>query len=202
VSWATKPRLRRLRIASHVALLLTALPACRPSPSGAVPAKSDGAGRPKAGQCDGPPALAVTPLVVDAMNGGEPLELVLGQDGTVRFKDKIVARISGACLLDPGGGVLRSVDGHAVVSGRQGELAGAFQRRATWIDMYGKPVPAGEVLVQIGGTTLGVIPDGSLYMSQPREPAVQITTSIHGDVARARRTALVLLDALWLLDVP
>jgi hypothetical protein len=31
---------------------------------------------------------------------------------------------------------------------------------------------------------------------------VQITTSIHGDVARARRTALVLLDALWLLDVP
>jgi len=135
LTWAPEPRLRSFPIASYVALLLTALAACRLGPSGAVPTRSHGFGRPKAGQCDGPPALAVTPLVVDAMNGGEPLELVLGQDGTVRFKSKIVARISGACLLDAGGGVLRSVDAHAVVSGGQGELAGAFQ---------------GEVLVQAG----------------------------------------------------
>jgi len=197
-----EPRLRRLRIASYVALLLSALPTCRPSQSGAVPGKSDSAGRPEAGQCEGPPALEVTPLVVDGMNGGEPLELVLDRDGSVRFKNKVVARISGACLLDPGGGVLRSVDAHAIVTGRQGERAGVLQRRSIWIDMYGKPVSPGEVLVQAGGSTLGVVPDGSLYMSQPGEPAVQITTSIRGDVARARRTALVLIDAIWLLDVP
>jgi hypothetical protein len=71
----------------------------------------------------------------------------IGADGAFRSQGKIVGRISGSCVLDARGRLLRSVDANGIVYGTERELAGVFQHRPTWVDTYGQALLVDEVLV-------------------------------------------------------
>ncbi len=185
------------------ALLLVVFPACRRSREGDEAAGIAPRHSPASGECDAAAgALAVTPLVRETSSGEEHPRIALGADGWLTIQGKIVGRVSGACILDARGKVLRSVDESGVVYGAQRELAGVFQRRSKWVDTYGKILLVDEVLVDANGSTIGITPDGSVYSSEPDAPAISMPTGIRGDIVRARRTGLLLFDVAAELETP
>ncbi len=186
------------------ALLLTVLHACRRSKNGDEGAATVALRRsPTLGECDAAGgALAVTPLVFETSSGEDHPRIALGADGRFTCQGKVVGRLSGACVLDARGKVLRSVDANGIVYGAQRELAGVFQRRPKWVDGDGKTLRVDEVLVSATGNTIGITPDGAIYSAEPGAPAVSMPAGILGDVVRAPRTGLLLFDAAGELDRP
>jgi hypothetical protein len=116
------------------ALLLAVLQSCRRSGDGDRAAEAGLANRrhsPAAGECDAAAAaLTVTALVHETSSGEEHSRIALGPDGAFRSQGKIVGRISGGCVLDARGRVLRSVDANGIVYGTERELAGFSSLRA------------------------------------------------------------------------
>jgi hypothetical protein len=135
--------------------------------------------------------------------------LALTANGDVFHRRLLVARISGACVLDPHGGVLVSVDAHGLLSGPGREPLGEFEAVET-LRTSGGTVTVGEVLVDPDRAMTGIASDGTVYFVAPPsdgaghprsgEEAVSLPAGVIGEVSRARRTALLLESLIGRLD--
>jgi hypothetical protein len=128
------------------------------------------------------------------------VQFAFAADGIIRSGDRVVGRISGACLLDATGGVLRFVSTQGAILGDEGERVGTFQPGAGRRDFRGHPVQ-GEVLVDPNGA-LGLTSAGDLYLASDAEAGLSLPAAVTGDGTRARRTALLLYSACSRFDVP
>ncbi len=167
-------------------------PACRRS-STAASADAAVSRTPLAGECTGTAPLPIAPLIVHAMGGGEPSNVTLAASGEVSENGKIVAHVSGSCILDPRGGVIFSVGPNRVVKGAGAEIEGTFQSRATIRNEDGKAIQVVEVLLGSDGSSTAIAPDGAFYAFDGQERAFSLPAQTVGDVSHARRTALLLL---------
>jgi len=140
------------------------------------------------------PALPAGSLTVEWQHEETVQRLTTAGDGTVRMRGAIVARLTGACVLDARGDVLRAVDARDVVSDSHRRRVGAFQRLADLREDSGTTVRVNEVLASSDGTMTAVTDDGAVYLARPDEAAFSLPANVEGDVSRARRTALLLLD--------
>jgi hypothetical protein len=105
-----------------------------------------------------------------------------------------VGRVSGSCLLDAQGHVLRSVAASGAVTGSNGEPVGTLVRRDS-IRADGETVHVGYVFTEgpEGGTAIGDA--GLIFHVPPKGDGFSLPAGAHGDVVRARRTVLVLAEA-------
>jgi hypothetical protein len=194
------------RFASALALVL-ACGSSRPRAAdgkpdgGRAPQSSSGASTPSTAKaparkgCDrAAPALPAAPLTVEWQREEAVHRVSLARDGTVRLHGAVVARLSGACVLDGRGEVLRSVDARNMVSDARQRPVGVFQRKDDLHEASGQTVPVGEVLASPDGTMTAVTDDGTVYLARPGQDAFSLPASVEGEVSRARRTALLLLD--------
>lgn len=110
-----------------------------------------------------------------------------------------LGRISGSCILDAHGHVLRSVAPSGAVSGSNGEPVGSLVRRDS-IRADGETVHVGYVLAEgpDGGTAIS---DAGLVFHVPAKgDGFSLPANAHGDIVRARRTVLVISEARSLFE--
>jgi hypothetical protein len=187
--------------AAAVALLALALASsCRRAPSAVDAGPTGRPARP--GECTAAPALTTGRLAIDwASETTNRLEVF--PSGEIRQVGVLVARASGACVLDPAGGVLWSVGPDGVVTGPLAQKAGAIERRDTLRDTGGGDHAVGEVLVSEGWTTaVSTDHDGVVLLATSPGPPSVSRIGIEGDFVRARRLALVLLAFGSVFAVP
>jgi hypothetical protein len=161
---------------------------------------------PRPGECSAAPPLPTGRFAVSFSGGGEPFRVELDPSGEIRQAGKIAGHVSGACILDASGGVLRSIAADGTVHGPLGERIGALQpRRSMRDDPFNAVHPMDEVLVEEGVAPeiVGVSLDGTVLFGDPEAgTATGTPTVIEGDFARARRTALLLITAVSTFDTP
>jgi hypothetical protein len=188
----------RIFVAIAVALPL----ACTPRLPAAAAQQVDG-GRASAVKAPAPaqaicdvsgPALPAASLTVEWQHEETVQRLVVAADGTIRARGAIVARLLGACVLDARGEVLRAIDARDVVSDAHRQRVGSFQRRAHLREESGETLRVHEVLASSDSTMTAVTDDGAVYLARPGQAAFSLPANVEGDVARARRAALLLLD--------
>jgi hypothetical protein len=138
-------------------------------------------------------ALPVAPLMAFWQSDRELEPLTLARDGTIREK-KIVASVSGACILDPRGGILLSVGADRLVRGPNREVVGRFEflSRLTFGDVV-ISASESEVLEFEDGRAWGVGDDGGVFLVPDGPPPFGLPGGVQGEFSHARRTALLLL---------
>ncbi len=160
-----------------------------------------------AARCGDPRAkLPIAPLEASHQTEDSTSDsmLTLTAKGDVFRRSRLVARLSGACVLDLRGGVLVSVDARGLLRGPRHEPLGEFRSGETW-DVSGVAVTVGDILVGPDGAATGIANDGAVYFVGPPpydggregsgDEASSVPAAVKGEVSRARRTAL-LLDSL------
>jgi hypothetical protein len=89
---------------------------------------------------------------------------------------------------------VRSVSASGQVTGPSGQAVGALVRRET-IRSFGETVRVGYLLTGDPDGALAMNDTGQAFLVPPKAEPFSSTGGAQGDVARAKRTALVLYDA-------
>jgi hypothetical protein len=137
-------------------------------------------------------ALPIAALVAYWQSDSPAEPLTLARDGTIREGKRVVATVSGACVLDPRKDILFSVGADGVVRGPKREVLGTFESRSR-VQVEGVTSRPGELLVRTGSEAVGVDDKGGVFLVPDDRPAFGLPAGVEGEVSRARRTALLML---------
>jgi hypothetical protein len=119
--------------------------------------------------------------------------LELRNRGLLTLNGKTVGRISGSCVLDPQGRVLRSLGPSGIVLGTTGERIGTLSPRTT-LQVDSQSIPIGYVIVDRHQNGSAVSDGGDPYIIPPNAPPFAAVGHIGGASGEAKRTALVLWE--------
>jgi len=137
-------------------------------------------------------ALPLAPFVVAWQEEDRPRNLSLAADGSVRQRNRLVARVSGGCILDPSGKPVSLVEGDTAFGPGHAPI-GTFRKQPE-LRVDDEAVRVAEVLASPDGTGTAVADNGSVYLAPPDAAPFSLPGEIKGQVARGRRTALLLWE--------
>ena len=187
-----------VRLWTPAAVLVVALCACRrpAPPDKAAPALAGPAGPTASAteRCRTGPGIVVAPLVVEWQEGESVQRVSLGADGRVRNGTARLGDFVGACLLDARGNVVFAVDTRGGITAADGASAGAFHAHQP-LQIDGQSVVVTEVIEDTDGQGSGVDDAGTVYVVPRSGESSSTPAHVEGDVRRARRAALLLLEA-------
>lgn len=138
--------------------------------------------------------LEVAPLTVEWQESEKLRQLTLTADGRVKRGAKPFGRFVGGCLVDPREAVVFLVDSTGSVTGPDNARKGAFVARGA-LKVEGKAVAVSEVLIDPSGDGWAVDDGGTVYIVPRAAEASSVPAHVEGNVARARRAAMLLLEA-------
>jgi hypothetical protein len=138
--------------------------------------------------------LEVAPLIVEWQESEKLRQFTLTADGRVKRGAKLFGRFVGGCLVDARETVVFLVDATGSVTGPDKARKGAFQVQGA-LQVEGKAVAVSEVLIDPSGDGWAVDDAGTVYIVSRAAEASSVPAHVEGNVARARRAAMLLLEA-------
>ena len=143
-------------------------------------------------RCSEGTAFAVAALTVEWQQDDAVHRLAVTSDGRVQHDGAPFGRFQGACLVDAQGRIKNAVDAKGLVTDRARAQIGTFAPRAP-LQIEGKNVAVTEAWIHPDGEGLAVDDEGTVYVVPQSGAAFTLPAGVDGEVARARRAALLLL---------